>query len=182
MRWPSGWARLAAVGSARPRCARTRRRPEVELQLVRTDVHLVVGLDDVRTADPLPVHVRAVRGLEVDDRERAIHIEDTRVAARDPGLGDLQVVARRASDRDLALVEAVGARGLPRFGDGDAQHDPLAPQDHPPAKRFQANSRGGARGPIHPGGWAGDFISISAADFSGLSTRSTQLVGATGRC
>jgi hypothetical protein len=93
---------------------------EIELEPVRTNVHLIARTQDPGALDPLAADERTVGGLEVDEGELAIHIEDAGVVARYARLDDDDVVAGRPSDRDLALVEGARSRWLAGFRQRDA--------------------------------------------------------------
>jgi hypothetical protein len=86
------------------------------------DVDLVVLFDDEGTRDLAAVDVRPVRALEVDNDELAVLEHDARVALGHVALGQDDVIALDAADRDLRLVEIQTALLAAFFRHRDREH------------------------------------------------------------
>jgi hypothetical protein len=86
------------------------------------DVDLVGLLDHERAGDLASVDVGPVRALEVDDDELAVLQDDASVPLGDVALGQDDVVALDAADRDLRLVEIEPALLAALLRDSDREH------------------------------------------------------------
>src|SRR5256885_10455599 len=68
-----------------------------------------VAVGELRPLRPLPVHVEAVRGAEIDEPEGIALAPELRVAPRRVRVGDLDVALLRPPDHEAVPLELVRA-------------------------------------------------------------------------